>query len=253
MLSAGSISAAFDKAHAEEREQDYMQRSRNYSTHELERLAEMLAETVKALEANPDQDFLGELFMRLGLSNERSGQFFTPYHICHFMAEICYGDDQEKKIEDTGWVSVNEPTCGSGAMLIAYANVCRKHKLNYQTDVLFVGQDIDPIVACMCYLQISLLGCSGYVKIGDSLAEPLTSIDGRGLLPLPDSHVWYTPSYFRKEWDARREAFGLAQLIGELMNIQNVKKAQPSLPSKTMPAAYHGELSETEFGQLTFL
>ena len=38
----------------------------------------MLAEVVADLEHNPDQDFLGELFMALDLGNEWAGQFFTP-------------------------------------------------------------------------------------------------------------------------------------------------------------------------------
>lgn len=252
MLSADSISTAFDKDHAEEREQDYMQRSRKYSKDELERLAEMLTETVNALESYPDQDFLGELFMSLGLSNEHNGQFFTPYHVCHFMSEICYGDDMKKKIEDTGWVTVNEPTCGSGAMLVAFANVCRKHGLNYQTDVLFVAQDIDPVVACMCYLQLSLLCCPGYVVIGNSLTKPLTSIDGRGLIPMPDPHIWYTPFYFRAEWHTRRKALELAMLFGELLNIPQAQ-TQPEPKQAPAPAAVAVDWSVTETGQLTFL
>lgn len=253
MLSSISISCIFDDEHAEERKQTLMQITKKYDAKELDTLSEMFAETARALEDDSGQDFLGEMFMRLGLSDEHNGQFFTPYHICHFMAEICYGEDLKEKAEESGWVTVNEPTCGSGAMLIAFANVCRQKGLNYQTSVLFVAQDIDPIVGCMCYLQMSLLGCPGYVVIGDSLTNPLISIDGRGLIPLPSEKIWYTPFYFRREWNGRREAFGLAQLIGELLNVQNTQNVQPRLSSEMPPAANHIEWSETEFGQLTFL
>lgn len=57
-------------------------------------------------------------------------------------------------------------------MLIAFANVAREHKLNYQRDVLFVAQDIDQTAALMCYIQLSLLGCPAVVIVGDSLAKP---------------------------------------------------------------------------------
>ena len=34
---------------------------------------------------------------------------------------------------------------------------------------ILVAQDIDPLVAKMCYIQLSLLGCSGVVIIGNTL------------------------------------------------------------------------------------
>lgn len=39
-------------------------------------------------------------------------------------------------------------------MLIAFANICKDDlNINYQKDILFVGQDVDPVVAKMCYIQ----------------------------------------------------------------------------------------------------
>ena len=58
-----------------------------------------------------------------------------------------------------GWISVSDPACGAGALLIAFANECRRQHINYQTSVLFVAQDIDFLAGCMCYIQLSLLGC----------------------------------------------------------------------------------------------
>ena len=56
----------------------------------------------------------------------------------------------------------------------------------------------------MCYIQLSLLGCAGYVVIGDSLAHPMTAVDRRGLIPRGEGNVWYTPMYFRDVWHWRR-------------------------------------------------
>lgn len=53
------------------------------------------------------------------------------------------------------YISVNDPACGAGAMLIAFANVAKKHGINYQKHVLFVAQDIDRTAAMMCYIQMS--------------------------------------------------------------------------------------------------
>lgn len=51
------------------------------------------------LERNPDQDFLGKMFMQLELGNHWKGQFFTSYNVCHLMAEMNM-DAQVKNIEE---------------------------------------------------------------------------------------------------------------------------------------------------------
>ena len=105
VLSAVSIANAFGGPYREQREAMYLERSKKYSTSELEVLAQMLAEVVDEMEQNPDQDMLGELFMALGLANEWKGQFFTPYHICRAMAAMNLGEDLKSQIEEKGWVS----------------------------------------------------------------------------------------------------------------------------------------------------
>ena len=108
-----------------------------------------------------------------------------------------------QEIKDKGWISVNDPACGAGALLVAFANVCRKNDINYQTQVLFVAQDIDYLVGMMCYLQMSLLGMPGYVVIGDTLVSPGTSYDRRGLIPADNGNIWYTPMLRRSVWQYR--------------------------------------------------
>lgn len=175
VLSAVSIANAFGGPYREQREAMYLERSKKYSTSELEVLAQMLAEVVDEMEQNPDQDMLGELFMALGLANEWKGQFFTPYDICRAMAAMNLGEDLKSQIEEKGWVSVSDPACGAGALLLAFANECKRNHINYQTSVFFVAQDIDFLAGCMCYIQMSLLGCPGYVVIDDSILHPAQS------------------------------------------------------------------------------
>lgn len=56
VLSAVSIANAFGGPYREQREAMYLERSKKYSTSELEVLAQMLAEVVDEMEQNPDQD-----------------------------------------------------------------------------------------------------------------------------------------------------------------------------------------------------
>ncbi len=187
-----SMSNSVPALYREDREKEYLSIIGRYKKEEQELFPELFGFFVLALSENPAQDFLGEMYHKLGLEQEQKGQFFTPYHICHFMSEIQYaGVDAEAELWEKGYLSVSDPACGAGAMLIAFANVSRKHGVNFQQKVLFVAQDIDVTATRMCYLQLAVLGCPAIVICGDSLAKPGFH---------PDNDVWYTPFYYLNEW-----------------------------------------------------
>lgn len=205
-MSACAIANAVDRRPDvwESREASYMDTVKKYSKEELNLLCEMFGITTLALEENPAQDFLGKFYMLLDFGKGWHGQFFTPWHIAEFMSRIQMDDSFQERCASEGYISVNDPCCGSGCMLMAYANACKDAAdVNYQQSVFFVGQDIDPTVAKMCYIQISLLGCPGYVIVGNSLTEP---IHGSVLEPIFDKpeNIWFTPLYFTDLWTLRR-------------------------------------------------
>ena len=197
-MAACSIANAVDRSERyAERERMYMEIAGRYKSEHLGVFAELLAVVAEALERDPEQDFLGVLFQDLELNSHWHGQFFTPYCVCKMMAEMQIGGNDQAEIEKR-YISVSDPACGAGALLIAAANAYKASGINYQTSVLFVAQDIDFTAAMMCYIQLSLLGCSGYVIVGDTLRHPPTD-------PLPDDYqVWYTPFYFTDVWHWRR-------------------------------------------------
>lgn len=174
---------------------------------------------VMALEENPNQDFLGKLYMNLDLGNHWHGQFFTPYHVSECMAKMTIGEECRKEIEEKGYVSVCDPCVGGGAMLIAAAEAFRECKINYQSSVVFVGQDIDPVVAKMAYIQLSLLGCPGYIIIGDSLMNPQT---GPVLFPQEreGQELWITPLFMHEIWEMRRTKELLIGLMGKTVTAE---------------------------------
>lgn len=192
-MAACSISNAVDRQPEtwRRREESYLATVKAYDKEELDDFVKMFGLLVQALEENPAQDFLGNLYMSLDFGRGWSGQFFTPWHVAEFMAQIELANGVVfSELEKQGYISVNDPACGAGCMLIAFAQACRKmEKINYQRQVLFVGQDIDRVVAQMCYIQLSLLGCPGYVVVGDTLARPTC---GSVLRPVvhPDNEIW---------------------------------------------------------------
>lgn len=211
---ACTLSNAIDKTPGryEAREKEYEQCIKRLDSVELP--AKLMGIIVMALENEPEQDFLGKIYMQLELGNHWKGQFFTPYCVCQCMAEINIGPGIQTEIERKGYLAVNDLACGAGATLIATANTLKKHKINYQRDVLFVAQDIDRVVGQMCYIQLSLLGCPGYVAIANTLTNPVC---GSVIAPIEkeDQEFWYTPFYFRDIWMSRRirEALELNKLV----------------------------------------
>lgn len=224
VMMACTISNAVDHSHREEREKMYMTIASGYKEREITVFANIFALLVEAYELDSDQDLLGELYMALGLGNDKNGQFFTPYDVCRCMAEMNWGNASDQ-IEEKGWISVNDPAVGAGALLIAFANTCRRHKVNYQQSVLFVAQEIDFTTACMCYIQLSLLGCPGYVYVGNTITDPCTSIDGRALIPAKPGNCWFMPMYFHNTWGIRR-------MIEKMRLMENQLRHEP-IESKT--------------------
>ena len=209
-LAGYAISNMVDEVHRDKREHEYQRIAKGYTDSEMETMSKLLAVTSFALNENPEQDFLGELYMMLDLGNSDAGQFFTPYHICDFMSRITFGANTKEQIERKGWISVNDPCVGGGALLIAFINTCAQEGINYKQNVLVVGQDIDHSTAMMAYIQLSILGCAGYIVVGNSLSEPLT---GDTLFAPMDREVFVTPMYCDQIWDRRRTWHTVEQLL----------------------------------------
>lgn len=200
VMFACSLSNPVDKTHYEEREKRYLKIIKKYNKQEQEKFPELAAYVVMALEENPEQDFLGSIFMELNLGNKSNSQFFTPYHVCEAMAKITE-EDIVSIVKEKGYTTITDPCCGAGATLIAAVNEAKKQlakeNLNFQNHVLVVAQDIDETVALMCYIQLYLLGVAAYIKVGDVFTQPISTDDS-------GENYWFTMMYFSDVWSMRR-------------------------------------------------
>ena len=231
-LTAASIANAVDRRADvwEKREDEYKSIIRKYKTDEQMKFVNLFVLTTLALEENPAQDFLGSLYMELNLSNHWKGQFFTPWDIAELKANLVESKETlESQIRQQHYISVNDPACGAGCILLAFAYLLWNHYgINYQESVLFIGQDVDPVVAKMCYIQLSLLGCPGYVIIGNTITEPVTK--GTTLQPIYDrpGDLWFTPFYYSDTWSTR---IAIEKVL-ILMTTEHDNKESLNLPSE---------------------
>lgn len=195
-ISAIAISNAVDWRQQPQREEVYMEIITKYTKAEQEKLAEAFAQLVLALQHEQSiqgpTDILGQVFHALELHSKYKGQFFTPPHVCEMMGMITLdGDNLAQTIEKKGYITVCEPCIGSGGMVLGAAKAMAIQKLNYQTQMLVTGIDIDMKCVQMAYLQLSLLGIPAVIIHGNSLTNEVWS-------------RWYTPAYILGRW-ARKE------------------------------------------------
>ena len=164
IMSAASLYAPWKKC--QKTENEYLEIANQYTKEEIDKHGDLLAITVNALE-DEEQDFLGDVFTQTELTNSRTGQFFTPYHVSYMMAEITIGDPMPPLKGKL--LRINEPCCGAGGMMIASIAVLKKRGFNYQQDAYFIGQDIDARCARMAYIQLSLLAAPAVIICGNTL------------------------------------------------------------------------------------
>lgn len=177
----------------EENEKEYKRVSSSYSKEELNKIAEIFAKIIEMLEENPYRDLLGDLYMQLNMGSDALGQVFTPYNVSYCMAEMVGNIDEIKaEIAQNGYIKVNEPACGGGANVIALCEYLHKNDINYQTQCVIVCQDLSRIAALMCYVVLSLIGCSVVIKIGDTLCNPFTNYYDE---LKKGSELWTTPMF----------------------------------------------------------
>lgn len=165
----------------QKREEEYVKTIRPYGSDSI-KLVEMKDLLVAALEENIT-DVLGKVYMDSGCGNKNTGQFFTPFHLSLLTVQCTLPKD----ISPSNPLILNEPSCGSGGMIIAIVKVLKDRGINPQRSMEVVAQDLDWKAVYMAYIQLSLLGIKATVAQGNTLAEPYK----KGYSP---ERVLYTPA-----------------------------------------------------------
>lgn len=145
------------------REDKYMRIISRYEKTDVSRLAQLLAHVVNGLQVG-FCDFLGRVFMQLDLGDKYRGQFFTPWEISLMMAKVQLGD-VSKVFEQRPFIMLCEPACGAGCMVLAYADVLNRAGYASHRHLWVSATDVDPLAAGMAYIQLSLCGVAGEVRV----------------------------------------------------------------------------------------
>lgn len=181
-ISALSISNSVDLRNYKTREKRYIEISNKYTRKELKLFSNVLGEL--AIKMESPRDILGEILMELEEGNKTKGQYLTPFHICLLNAELAL---DEKRLKEDGFLVLSEPSCGGGALIIAFYLTMKKRGYNPQKQLKVIAGDLDLKSVFMCYVQLSLLGIPAKIHHSNAMSGEIFSI-------------WKTPDWILGGW-----------------------------------------------------
>ncbi len=147
---------------------EYFERAKYYKQPQIILILNMIKALSELLAWQPD-DYLGRYFGQMRLDKHFHGQFFTPIHVCEFMAAVAFGDGLP---QGKPYVTVAEPACGSGAMIIGLIRHLQKQGMtDLGGKLAILATDIDSLCVNMAYLQLGILGLSVRITHGNSLTD----------------------------------------------------------------------------------
>lgn len=180
-ITATCLSAETDPSTAKNRLARYQEIVDGMEPETVSAYARMSALLYLAVRENWDEprDILGSVYHELNLNNAWNGQYFTPDDVCRMMALLTLGEDRlDSASQDL--MTVNEPACGSGAMVIGSVWAMKKSGFDYRKKSLFYAQDIDIRCVWMAYIQLALYEVPAIVVHSNTLT-------------MEEWSRWYTP------------------------------------------------------------
>ena len=172
----------------EVRETEYLEIIGRYDRDDQLAFPELMAGLVAMLQPEP-RDVLGPLYMELEIANRDQGQFFTPPELSEVMARMVFAD-QLRMLESQPFITVQEPACGAGGMVLAIVKTLIADGRNPARTLWVQAIDVDRLAALMAYVQLSLWHVPAEILVGNTLSWEFRE-------------RWLTPAHRLGHWSAR--------------------------------------------------
>ena len=104
--------------------------------------------------SNIDNHVMGNIFEELlrkfsEMSNETSGEHYTPRDVVNLLVSLVFSSDKEKLSDPNKIISVYDPCCGTGGMLTIGKDWVHEN-INKEVDVNLFGQELNPQTYSIC-------------------------------------------------------------------------------------------------------
>lgn len=170
-------------------ENEYLKCINQYERKDIDKICKLFSLTVLIANAGSPADHLGAFYAEMNFTSAYSGQFFTPDDLSYLMVQLQL-PNLKQHIELNSYATISDPACGAGSTFLACIRHSLNNNINPQEKLFFHGQDIDRIVALMCYVQLCIWHIPCEICIGDTLRNETRE-------------VWHSPAYHLGFWSNR--------------------------------------------------
>jgi type I restriction-modification system DNA methylase subunit len=153
---------------AQTREAEYLEEAKHWEKSELELFGKALGALIVEMESKPFEDVLGGYYMEFALSSKGqkwNGEFHTPKNVSDMMARMILGGMESLPAE--GPITVCEPACGAGAMILSLAEACLPE---VRRRLRVTAIDISLTACDMAFINTTLWGVPTRIIHGNSLS-----------------------------------------------------------------------------------
>ena len=155
------------------REEEYLEVAKKYDREDLDEFGKALGALTSEMEEFAFSDILGPYFCEINSKSGRDqrGEFYTPPCISTMMAKMSV--NVAEVVERGLPLTIGEPACGSGGMVLAIAEEFAKAKA---VDLIRVtAQDISRVGCDMAYVNFALWGIPAHIIWGDTLRQTVNA------------------------------------------------------------------------------
>lgn len=131
-----------------------------------------------------DNHTMGQIFEELlrkfsEMSNETSGEHYTPRDIVRLLVSLVLSTDKEKLSQEGKIVSIYDPCCGTGGMLTIGKDYIQEN-ISSDVDVNLFGQELNPQTYSICKSDFLITDEEpNNIKLGSTLTNDQYSDRGR--------------------------------------------------------------------------
>jgi type I restriction enzyme M protein len=123
-----------------------------------------------------DNHVMGNIFEELlrkfsEMSNETSGEHYTPRDVVKLLVSLVFSPDKDKLSEPDKIVSVYDPCCGTGGMLTIGKEWVQEN-INSNIDINLFGQELNPQTYSICKSDFLITNEEpDHIKLGSTLTN----------------------------------------------------------------------------------
>ena len=126
--------------------------------------------------SNVDNHVMGNIFEELlrkfsEMSNETSGEHYTPRDVVNLLVSLVFSSDKEKLSDPNKIISVYDPCCGTGGMLTIGKDWVHEN-INKEVDINLFGQELNPQTYSICKSDFLITDEEpDHIKLGSTLTN----------------------------------------------------------------------------------